>query len=451
MGRIDFPAWLDLGTYGGLACCLLALGGLAAYALGLRRGTPRQLARATLLCLCASALSLASIWWKQARFDLYGPLIDRREVAVAMTWSISLGWLMPLFALVRYVVRARPLPPGQSFTLRLRAVPATTLASLDDPARRVEPLGPGRAWGWLIPLWGELAERPLALTRKLTLLGRETDNDYIVEDERASRHHAEIHWDGGRPHLLDRASLNGILVNGQTVRGVMPLRSGDVVEIGARRYRFELGESLAGADAGMDGDATHKMGGISGPAAARARSGIVLVGLDRGFGDTRWEVRESPSVVGRDPDCQVCLADPSISRRHAQIVRQPSGFFIADLQSSNGTSVNGEPLEAPVLLHSGDLIRVGDVTLRCEAIAVPAVNPSAPTTALEPSSNGHVAVSPSSPSPSAPTAPPAPVSAGRLTAVLRAISGAATRNRNNSPRLSAARLRPSPPADRPDA
>jgi hypothetical protein len=139
----------------------------------------------------------------------------------------------------------------------------------------------------------------------------------------------------------------------------------------------------------MDGDATRKIAGSGGTAAGRAGLGIILVGLDRGFEGSRWEVRESPSVIGRDPDCQVRLADASISRHHAQVIRQPTGFFISDLQSSNGTSVNGEPLDAPVLLHSGDLIHMGQVTLRCEAIAVPPVSPSAPTTALEPSSNGH--------------------------------------------------------------
>ena len=41
MGGIDFPGWLALGSYGGLACSLLSVGSLAAYALGLRRGTPK--------------------------------------------------------------------------------------------------------------------------------------------------------------------------------------------------------------------------------------------------------------------------------------------------------------------------------------------------------------------------------------------------------------------------
>lgn len=453
MGGTDFPVWLDLGSYGGLACSLLVLGGLATYALGLRRGTPRQLARATLLCLSGSALSLVAIWWKQGRFDLYGPELDPREVLVMLVWSAGSGWFLPLYALVRYIAHARPLPPGQSFTLRVRAVPAAALAALDDPARRVEPLGAGRAWGQLVPLQGELALRPLPLTRKLSLLGREIDNDVIIDDERASRHHAEIHWDHGHPQLRDRASLNGLSLNGQAVRGAVPLRAGDVIEVGAHRFRFEMVDSPAKVDtpAKMADalEATQKTTASGVPGSARAIPGVVLVGLDRGFERTRWELREQLSVIGRDPECQVRLADSSVSRRHAQIVRQPTGYFVSDLQSSNGTAVNGVPLDAPAVLRTGDLVRVGEVTLRCEALTVLPIDPSAPTISLEPSTNGHASGGDVHAA-SLPTAPPLPAAVGPLTSVMQAITGRPSGKQPNSPRLIPARLRPSRPGEQQD-
>src|SRR5579885_72438 len=73
MGMSDFPTWFGVGSYGGLACTMLAAGGIAAYALLRRRGSPRQLARAVLVCLFAGAFMLASVWWNQNRLELYGP------------------------------------------------------------------------------------------------------------------------------------------------------------------------------------------------------------------------------------------------------------------------------------------------------------------------------------------------------------------------------------------
>jgi pSer/pThr/pTyr-binding forkhead associated (FHA) protein len=442
MGGVDFPLWLGIGSYGGLACSLLTTGALAAYALGRRRGTPRQLARATLLCLSASLLSLAPLWWQGVRFDVYGPLLDMREILVVLVWSMAFGWCVPLGAAVRYVARAKEMPAGHGFSLRLRAVPGLHIAALDDPGRRIEPLGENRAWGQLVPLDGELAERSLRLTHKLTLLGREVDNDVIVADERASRHHAEIHWDHGHPQLLDRGSMNGTLVNGQTVRGAVPLRSEDTIQIGERRYRFELFESGATPEmaAGDEtSEATRKMVGVSsgGPVSnGSSPLRVVLAGVNRGFEFSRWELCDGISVIGRDAECQICLNDPSVSRRHAQIVRQVSGFFLTDLQSSNGTAVNGELLAAPAMLRSGDVLRVGEVTLRCDTVAEAGqayvVNPSAPTAILAENSR-------SVPPASAPTAPPRRRD-GRLTGLLQAISAQPATKRRSSPRLAPPRL-----------
>jgi predicted component of type VI protein secretion system len=121
----------------------------------------------------------------------------------------------------------------------------TTLTRPDDPERLVQPLGAGQAWGQLVPSDGPFVERPLALMRQIVLLGREPDCDIVVRDGQASRHHAELRWDHGRVHLVDRGSLNGTRVNGLGVFGQVPLRSGDVIEIGATAYRFETTQAGA--------------------------------------------------------------------------------------------------------------------------------------------------------------------------------------------------------------
>ena len=67
-------------------------------------------------------------------------------------------------------------------------------------------------------------------------------------------------------------------------------------------------------------------------------------------------------VIGRSPECQVCLKDFGISRQHAKLVADPNGVRIVDLKSKNGTQVNGVPVvEAP--LKDGDRILLGKFQL----------------------------------------------------------------------------------------
>ena len=64
-------------------------------------------------------------------------------------------------------------------------------------------------------------------------------------------------------------------------------------------------------------------------------------------------------VIGRSQKCQVRLRSKSVSRRHARIRVTPSGASIEDLQSRNGTFVNGRRIEAPMALQNGDHIEIG--------------------------------------------------------------------------------------------
>ena len=72
------------------------------------------------------------------------------------------------------------------------------------------------------------------------------------------------------------------------------------------------------------------------------------------------------SLVGRNSDCTVSLADPRASRRHAEIRPTADGFVLADLGSMNGTLVNGTAVKERVL-HDGDEISVGATVMRFEA------------------------------------------------------------------------------------
>jgi DNA-binding winged helix-turn-helix (wHTH) protein len=68
-------------------------------------------------------------------------------------------------------------------------------------------------------------------------------------------------------------------------------------------------------------------------------------------------------IIGRGPDCGVCIESTDVSRHHARVTIDALGATIEDLGSRNGTSVAGEPLTASRELRNGEEIRLGSVSL----------------------------------------------------------------------------------------
>ena len=69
---------------------------------------------------------------------------------------------------------------------------------------------------------------------------------------------------------------------------------------------------------------------------------------------------ESGALLGRGDAADIRLDDPFASSRHARITRQGDVLVIEDLDSTNGTYLNGDLLDGPQPLHPGDRIRIGD-------------------------------------------------------------------------------------------
>jgi pSer/pThr/pTyr-binding forkhead associated (FHA) protein len=79
--------------------------------------------------------------------------------------------------------------------------------------------------------------------------------------------------------------------------------------------------------------------------------------------DTVWPLLDSEYTIGRAPDNAITISDGSVSSNHACIRRTDAGFMLEDLQSRNGTFVNGEKLTEKRLLADGDLIRLGKIIM----------------------------------------------------------------------------------------
>jgi len=70
-------------------------------------------------------------------------------------------------------------------------------------------------------------------------------------------------------------------------------------------------------------------------------------------------------TIGRDSSANLVLLQPSVSRHHAKLFHRHGNWYIVDLDSANGTLVNGTRISAsPIQLRLGDLIQMGPVVLR---------------------------------------------------------------------------------------
>ncbi len=78
-------------------------------------------------------------------------------------------------------------------------------------------------------------------------------------------------------------------------------------------------------------------------------------GVGRGF-----EIGAAPVTIGRQAQCAIQIEETWTSRRHARIAWTGTEYIVEDLDSTNGTFVNGERVVGPHALRSGDRLQLGD-------------------------------------------------------------------------------------------
>jgi hypothetical protein len=99
-------------------------------------------------------------------------------------------------------------------------------------------------------------------------------------------------------------------------------------------------------------------------AIAQGNQAHLLTNLLAGVSQMLYQA-EQVWVIGRAPDATICLDDPRLSRYHAVIQYQRGqGFWLRDLDSTNGSFVNGEASCSPQRLQEGDRLRLGSTTIQ---------------------------------------------------------------------------------------
>lgn len=189
-------------------------------------------------------------------------------------------------------------------------------------------------------------------------LGRANENDLLLLDPKISRNHAVIEWNGSGFNLRDLGSVNGTFVNGERIASTRLLHDGDEITLSRIKLRYEIIRVSPGEPIAKTLSA-----GTTEPLVHRGAYLVVARGSDRGQEFPLWGEVITIGRASRDATWEIRLTDRSVSRPHARLERRSDGYYLIDLESVNGTSLNGARVQGPAPLGDGDVIGVGETHL----------------------------------------------------------------------------------------
>jgi predicted component of type VI protein secretion system len=108
-----------------------------------------------------------------------------------------------------------------------------------------------------------------------------------------------------------------------------------------------------------------------------------LVVLSEGLTGRTCELKEDKTTIGRLEENSFQIAEPSVSSRHCEIFRRGTDYVVKDLNSTNGTFINGEQVSETVL-KPGQILRLGQIEMRLETGATPPGKPHLDQTRVMP-------------------------------------------------------------------
>ncbi len=226
--------------------------------------------------------------------------------------------------------------------------------------------------------------REYAIAGASLVFGRDASCDVVVPGKDVSRRHAEI-MQTPKGYLIVDSSTNGTSVNDARVEGQRLLARADVITIGEEKFRFYADTAAAapppppppenpppGPAASAPSAAppppkgerlretVHGVPAAPRPAGAALASFLVRGGALKG---QRLGVKTPVVNIGRADYNDLVLPDESVSTTHAKLQRREGVWVLVDLDSTNGTFIDGDQIKGEAPLAPGATVRFGDVTL----------------------------------------------------------------------------------------
>ena len=267
-------------------------------------------------------------------------------------------------------------------------VKAFTPATAGEPAKAsVKPPAIGVTGGRVVSLTDG---REYVITGASLVFGREAGCDVVVAGKDVSRRHAEI-VQTPKGYVVVDSSTNGTFVNEERVEGQRILARADVIRLGDEQFRFYADvvpatavpppspgpvasppQAVPQAPPGASDRLRHTVHGLEAFVPASPRSAVgggagggfaSFLVRSGGLAGQRLSVKTPVVNIGRADYNDLVVPDPSVSTSHAKLQRREGVWVLVDLDSTNGTFVDGEQVKGEAPLAPGAAVRFGDVQL----------------------------------------------------------------------------------------
>lgn len=186
-----------------------------------------------------------------------------------------------------------------------------------------------------------------------TSIGKSKSNDIVLPQEDISRFHAVIAKKQKEWIITDTFSKTGVLVNDERVEGQAVIEDGDIITIGTIPLKFLCAEALSDElktqirnEAAQMNNQVHRNIAYAVLVDAKTRRPIYL--------------RKKDVLIGRGDESDIQINLDTVSGRHARIHLTSRGWALSDLNSHNGTKLNGRYITEPQLIFDMDMITFGD-------------------------------------------------------------------------------------------
>ncbi len=187
-------------------------------------------------------------------------------------------------------------------------------------------------------------------------VGRSQDNRIIVDDPALSRHHLEILWQSNRLEIIDHSSY-GSTINGKK----MAKGQAVAVPFGSRVYltdQISLSVNIINHDSSQTDAQTEVVALI--PETPEQQEVEVLARLKQ----------TGQFTIGRSSKCDLTIPSLQVSRQHAVLTWNNNVITLQDMDTTNGTFVNGELIEGTTTLSESDEISIGSHIIRLSGAAI---------------------------------------------------------------------------------
>jgi pSer/pThr/pTyr-binding forkhead associated (FHA) protein len=231
--------------------------------------------------------------------------------------------------------------------------------------------------------------REYAVTGASLVFGREAGCDVVVTGKDVSRRHAEI-VTTPKGYMVVDSSTNGTYVNDQKVEGQRVLMRADVIKIGDEQFRFYADAAQMPATpptpppAGPAANTPQAVPPTPPPSGAAPRLQNTSFGMAAAertqpppakgapamgnflfrtgpLRGQRYQIKTPVLNIGRADYNDLVIPDASVSTSHAKLQRREGVWMLVDLDSTNGTFVDGDKVSGEAPLAPGAMVRFGDV------------------------------------------------------------------------------------------